>query len=584
MNSSRNDKQRVQLRTILGAMSCAGVFFAAGCTTLPGGSSPEAISSYVPTPNAEKVATPEDGQPADLLLRDFFSASAHPLSDHEAARAFLTARANENWDAGKETLIMDRIDIKSEGAVKDDHITYRVRGNVVGKLGTGGTFEPEYTAYETTYDMAKSDGQWRIDNLRDMTLMDRSDFMRAYQAQSIYFVEQGGTALVPDRRWVYSRQQSLGASLISLLTAGPQGELTNAVKSVIPEGATAQTQRNQNGEFVVDFTGLTSLGPKQREILAAQVVWTLAANEVRGPYSLNADGTELSDKVQGAWNVGDVSQFDPRAEASTPLRALVDGTLVNVSDTNYKSVQGWVQGQHIESVDAAPQDDVVAIVSGRGDEKRKLMVGGLDDQPTTATEAKSLSSPSWGSSQNTLYTVADGRKVLRISRSTTTGETRREEVNADAIDKLGIEHATISVFRVSKDGTHVVMLINGRVFVSVLKQGTAGDYFLGRPKEIGYPLGDTAVAADWRADGSILVGTRASDAPVWSFAPDGSQATQLPSRNISAPVVAVESAASTMYATDARALMRLNAGDTDSQFWREVPPLQGKRGIPVLPH
>ena len=67
------------------ATVCSAALLSA-CTTLPGDSSPEAVSSYSTTPAMEEVIQPTKGNPSDLMLRDFFAASAHPLADHEAAR------------------------------------------------------------------------------------------------------------------------------------------------------------------------------------------------------------------------------------------------------------------------------------------------------------------------------------------------------------------------------------------------------------------------------------------------------------------------------------------------------------------
>ena len=101
--------------------------------------------------------------------------------------------------------------------------------------------------------------------------------------------------LVPDRRWVYTRQQSTEASLISLLNNGPNPLLGDAVNSLVPPTATVRTQRIEDGEFewVHRSDRAESGGPPA----GSQVVWTLAGADVRGPYRLIADGTLLSEDV-----------------------------------------------------------------------------------------------------------------------------------------------------------------------------------------------------------------------------------------------------------------------------------------------
>lgn len=105
---------------------------------------------------------------------------------------------------------------------------------------------------------------------------------------------------------------------------------------------------------------------------------------------------------------------------------------------------------------------------------------------------------------------------------------------------------------------------------------------LGTPMEVGQRVGDTALSVDWRDDGTLLVGTRANDAPVWAVTVDGSEASQLSSRNITAPVVAVGSAGSVQYILDSRAMLQLDDEDPEARFWREVPALQGARAVPIL--
>ena len=88
------------------ATVCSAALLSA-CTTLPGNSSPEAVSSYSTTPAMEEVIQPTKGNPSDLMLRDFFAASAHPLADHEAARRFLTEDASSKWQAQGEVFVLD---------------------------------------------------------------------------------------------------------------------------------------------------------------------------------------------------------------------------------------------------------------------------------------------------------------------------------------------------------------------------------------------------------------------------------------------------------------------------------------------
>lgn len=552
------------------------------CTTLPGKSSPEAVSTYSTTPAMAEVVQPTRGNPSDLMLRDFFTASTHPLADHEAARKFLTSAADSNWEANGEVFVLDKMEIASDGQASEDRITYKVRGNLIGSVGSGGAYTPLFTGYETNYDMVRVDGEWRVDALPNAVIVDRSDFTAAYQPRNIYFLDQQKSVLAPDRRWIYTHQQSTAASLVSLLITGPRPSLHAGVHSMISANATAQTRDLDGHGVSVDFTGLTSLSVAERELLAAQVVWTLAAAEVRGPYTLKADGEPLSESVGETYDVDDVSRFDPRAVAATPLRALINGDLVNVTDDGgTEPLPGWLNTQYNESASYTPQGNVFALVVGRGEQQRELLVGEAGNQPQTALKADSITRPAWGASSQFLYVVTDGRQVVRLDRRDA-GAVQRTDVNMDEVTQLEDAGSRISVFRVSRDGVRAVLLINGRVYVSVLENDNNGAPKLGPLVQVGHQIGDTAISADWTSEGSLLVGTRAADTPLWTVAVDGSSTAQMPARNLSAPVVAVAANADQMYATDARALMQLDNSTSDVSFWREVPPVRGQRAAPVL--
>ncbi|AGP31386.1 LpqB family beta-propeller domain-containing protein [Corynebacterium terpenotabidum] len=589
---------RPVLRVGLSVLTVAALAGTAGCATIPGSSTPEVISSYAASPSLDNVPTPQPGQAPDLLLRSFFSASAHPLNNHQAAREFLSPEEADQWQDATGTLILDRIDLNAEGAASDNRMTYTVRGTVIGTLGTGGAFQASYRSYEDTIDLVLVDGEWRIDSLPSGVIMDRSDFTSTYQPRDVYFLDPTWQFLVPDRRWTYSRQENVGTSLISLLAAGPRDTLTNGVESAFPEGVVAQARTGTDGEFTVDLSGLSAVSSEDMEALAAQIIWTLADSDVRGPYHILADGVPIATADAGqldTWSVDDAQDFNPHTVPDQPLRALRDGALVEVDDTA-QTLPGWTGSGELESA-AYAADGTVAAVSGQGDDERRMLVGDIGGTAVTVHTADQLSRPSWTADSQNLYAVADGTQVLRWVRAATGGMTETT-VDFRTLDVLDLDDPTISEFTVSRDGTRAAMIINGRLYVSVLEntaglqssdggEDSAGPR-LGTPVAVAPNLGDTAVSVGWRPDGALLVGTRANDTPVWVVSVDGSEQTQLTSRNVTAPVVAVASTDSNDYILDGRALLQIDSAatgsgttDTSDNFWREVPALQGARAVPV---
>ncbi|WP_291479073.1 LpqB family beta-propeller domain-containing protein, partial [Corynebacterium sp.] len=575
---TRADGMR-QVGALLTAAVTAGGLIA--CTTLPGESTPEAVSSYVSAPDVGNLPTPSEGQPPDLLLRDFYLASTSQANNRQAAKEFLTKKAAGDWQDSVSTLILDRLDLNATGGASGDEVTYVVRGTVVGRLGTGGVYQTENSPYEEEVTLSRGSDGWRITDLPDGVILDRSDFVGSYQAHDLYFLDPTKRFLVPDRRWIYNRQDNIGFSLVSLLAGGPRNQLQDAVETEFPTGNGVQAAVEGDGTFTVDISGIADLPVDDREVLAAQLVWTLAASDVRGPYRILADGTSVTDDGREDWTLADVADFDPQAGNDEPLRALRDGALVEVEGSSGVVMSGWTASGQLESAaSAGPYGEArgrVAAVSGRGDGERSLLVGDVGGDPVTALTARSLSRPSWSGDGQNLYVVADGRRVHRLESAGSGVQMDESTVDTSALDSLDISDPRISVFTVSRDGTRAAMLINGRLFISALQHGGDGgeSVSLGTPMEVGQRVGDTALSVDWRDDGTLLVGTRANDAPVWVVTADGSEATQLSSRNITAPVVAVGSAGSVQYILDSRAMLQLDVQDSEARFWREVPALQG---------
>ncbi len=82
----------------------------------------------------------------------------------------------------------------------------------------------------------------------------------------------------------------------------------------------------------------------------------------------------------------------------------------------------------------------------------------------------------------------------------------------------------------------------------------------------------------------MVVARGGSDVPVVQLAVDGSRMDSLPSRNLTAPVTAVDATSTTEYVADARAVFQLNNNDpAGDRYWREVPGLAGTKAVPVLP-
>lgn len=564
-----------RLRYGLVAALTSATLVVTGCTSLPSNTEPQALRSFAPVQSPGTDIQPQPGAEPDLLLRDFYTASAQPSMDYEAARAFLTEEADQLWNPQEATLIVDRIDLVTQAGATAEERTFAVRGNVIGQLADGGAYEVENGVYEATIEMEQVDGEWRVSALPDGVVLERTELRNQYQPHDLFFFEPSGSSLVGDRRWVYSGQEATDTVLISLLMQGPSDAISPAVNHQLPADATFIGL--QDG--IYRFGGFSEMGSTERQNFAAQLVWTLAMANIPGPYAVEIDGAPIAEGYP-VLNPDDFAEFNPRAEAGAlaPLYALNEGSLLRVSSNETVPVEGDIGSLgDIESADITAER-TAAVVRSAGDEST-LSMGGVDTPLVEVLSGNTITRPSFEPDHSALWVAINGERVVRVVRSSTTGELAQSEVNTSELDAIDGE---ISILRLSHNGARVAMIIDGRVFTAVVNRPGSGERRIVNVQEVAPQLAGTALSLDWQPDGSLLVGTSTPESPIWRIEKDGSAVSSLPSGNITAPVVAVAASPSTIYLTDAQAVLQLPATDVSTSFWREVPGLQGMRSAPVV--
>lgn len=574
------------------------VLAASGCASLPESSSPQAIGSLSAGAASTTPPPPLPGREPDLLVRDFVTASAGSANRHEAARQFLTEAASDSWDDGAKTVIADKIDLLT-GPRTDDRAEFTLRSNIVGLLAAGGVYQAGAGTVDSSITMVRVDGEWRIDELPAGVVIDRSQFFNAYQRQSLFFVDPLGAALVPDVRWLSGSTDQLGNQLVQLLIDGPRSTLAPAVSNELGsdvgirgpitdiDGGTDQVGVGVGG-VKIDFGGLQSMDAQNRELLAAQVVWTLATAGVSGPYVLLADGQPLEEDMPGGWTTEDVASLDPDAAPDTNvgLHALVDGRLVSVDDNGTTPVPGYFGTvDNLQSAALSTDGTLIAAVADTGrpapEPASTLMIGGYDSGAFPVAEGQSITRPSWGVDGNAAWAVIDGTNVIRAARDPTNGQVSVDPVDAGAVTALG---SRITDLRLSRDGVRAAMIVDGLVYVATVVRQANGTYSLVSPQAVANGLGSDALALDWSTGDAVVVVRIATDVPVVQVTTDGSRLDALPSRNLTPPVLAVDASTTTEYVADSRAVFQLNNNDpAGDRYWREVAGLAGVKGIPILP-
>lgn len=570
-----------RLKTLGAVLSVA--ILVSSCASLPNSSEPQSLKR-LDNPSSQQDSGPISGREPDLLLRDFYANSANPLKQYAQARNYLTPDANNQWKPGPETVIIDRIGMSRNSTAGADHVSYTVTGTIVGTLGEGGAYSPRNEDYHAVVTLERRDGEWRIAELPNQAIIERTELRNRYIPRDLYFFDPTGNTLVPDRRWMFAGTNTQDTALISLLLAGPSPMLAPGVMDELPNSA-AYTRTN-NG--VYELTGLSNLSEAARRRLAAQLTWTLALAEISEPFSFSIDGDLVrNDRNNPKLSVNDFPEYNPSASGTSAgvLYALTNGKASSISDGNVVAVPGFLgTNGGIESMDVASLNHTnvaasVVTANAEGDKKSQLYMGPVDGDSTKILTAATLTKPTFEANSQAVWTVMDGNKVMRVAQSSSNSSISQTEVDTS---ELGENHGDISVLRLSPTGVQAAFIVDGRVYVATVARPTAGDRKLTNVRELVPAIGDSAITLEWSVNSTLLVGTVSTDTPVWRAEVDGSSAIPLSSGNIVAPVVAVSSNSSTVFITDSRAALQLSTSG-NSTYWREVPGLEGARSITIVP-
>ncbi|WP_280346482.1 MtrAB system accessory lipoprotein LpqB [Nocardia neocaledoniensis] len=582
----------------------AGLLVLSGCASLPESSAPQALGTINRAPTSEGPPPPQSGRDPDLLVGDFLTASADPANRHAAARQYMAPDAAAEWNDEASTTIVDRPDTLRESR-SGDKASYVIRARKVGELAGDGSYRAVEGTLENKIEMSKIDGEWRITELPDGVVFDSSTFEKVYRRYVLQYVDPASSVLVPDPRWVAVPRAQLTERLIAMLGSGPQSTIAPVVRNQLAAPISVRgpitKANNEPGEVGIgiggvriDFAGAGALGQRERELLAAQVVMTLAGADILGPYVLLADGKPLDDRyAANGWSVADLDQFSASAPGQNRigLHALRNGTLVQVTQDGIVTPSGsFGEATNLQSVGISADGQFVAAVADTGrpapEPGRTLLIGNYGAKAFGVAEGATIARPSWTADGGAAWTVVDGDRVIRAVTDRATGNVSVQDVDTSALfEGSGAPRPPISEVVVSRTGVRAALIADGKVYVAVVERGGDGRYALTRPVPVALGLSTRAVSLSWVTGDTLMVAREGNVDPVFTVSIDGSQFSPVTSQNLTPPVRVVTAAPATQYVADSRAVLQLQTADParNDRFWREVPGLTGDSVVPVLP-
>jgi hypothetical protein len=550
----------------------------AGCASLPESSHVQILEEVGEGVDEQLPPGPVEGSNPLDLVRDFVFASGSSTDNHGSARRFLTSEAAEGWDDAASVTVLDgqfdTVPVPGASNLSADRAVIRIRGTAIGRLTRAGAFEPQQSTFQQDLTVLRRDGQWRISALPPGVVVPLSTFRDNYRPVSTWFVDPVRRLVVPDLRYVPTVPASAqSARVLELLLSGPSGALSGAVISMFPPGAQLRSNVtvSPDGALIVDLTRLGDLDEPSRELLAAQVMLSLAEVNV-ARVRLLVDGEPLRPNRPVLTREGVIAlSAEVQPAADVPGLVVAGGRVRQLTGPEPTEPLPGPFGNgayYVESVASTVDGQRLAAVVRQGDGRALLLgglVGGLGGEATPVPiDATTMTRPTWAPTGGEVWTVLDSRFVARVLVDAT-GSVRTGQVNADELAALG----PISDLRLSRDGMRIVAVVDGGLYSAAVVRSIEGEVAIRnirrlRPDDLGEVVGTA-----WRSAEKVVAITRSSDLLVGQVTVDGLGVQRILSNNLTPPLTAIAAAPNRpLLVTDQSGMWSFAGGDQVA--WRQV--------------
>jgi hypothetical protein len=219
---------------------------------------------------------PIDGATQTEILNGFIAAGTGPLNDYAVAREYLNESIRSSWNPNQGVLIQR----SSPEPIFSEEGIAQLEIQVAAKIDADGRYEtlPVGSTEILEFAFTEEDGNWRLSEVPDVTVLIRPVFDVVFRSYSIYFYDRQQRFLVPELRF-FPTTPATGTRLVNALLRGPSQWLRPAVFSAIPSGTRlsidAVTVEDQIA--LVDLTARALVaGRVDRSLIKAQLDATLS--------------------------------------------------------------------------------------------------------------------------------------------------------------------------------------------------------------------------------------------------------------------------------------------------------------------
>ena len=269
---------------------------------------------------------PDEAAGQQEIVSGFINAATGPQNDYQVAREYLSRDLAAKWNPSAELLVGDTKPAIEVTGSSSATVTFKAVARV-DQLGRYQELFPSVTRV-LKYSLTEENGQWRISQAPDVTVLVRPVFDVLFKSYSLYFYDKQDRYLVPDTRW-FATRISTSTRLVSALLAGPDYWLADAVNSAFPTGTqlSIDSVTVEAGTAVVDLdASVNSTNIAQRQRMLVQLTATLTQLPNVISVQIKIDGV-LQNIINLPYQVSLAKNPDPIALTTDGFRQLSTTTV-----------------------------------------------------------------------------------------------------------------------------------------------------------------------------------------------------------------------------------------------------------------
>ncbi|GGF56501.1 lipoprotein LpqB [Marmoricola endophyticus] len=406
---------------------------------------------------------PSRGDSVEEVVSGFLVAMTGNPVGIPVARRFLDTGSQETWRPSQAIIAYDSVKVAASSTVGKATVTlggvrrFDARGGWLGGSET--------TTQQLTMRLSVEDAEWRVTDPPDALVVPSWYFSEHYRPLSLYFLDQTGRTLVPNRVFV-PRGDDAPTALVRGLLGGPGAVLAPVTRTAIPRGTELELSVVvRDGVAEVTLSGpIASLpAPRLAQALAQFTTTLRQVPSIRRVRLLSRDAALTLPNGQRSVSVDYGARLSPRIDGSDDAVFGLRGR---------RLVAGGGEGSPVDGPFGSGALDL-----------RSVAVGITADRAVgVGTDGRSVLTAPLGrqAAASPVRRIYTGTDVLRPATDMfdrtwlvdrRRGGARVLVVGTDGVRTVqvpGVTGQRVTAFLISRDGTRLVALVDGRRLTSNL--------------------------------------------------------------------------------------------------------------------